>query len=173
MSAVIEAEPRCVWRALTDPEELCTWDENLLAPVDPPSGYPRIDAPQRWRYLLGGIQVLLHEQPLEVSLERRLQSSLTMGGLKLEQTYTLAPEAESRTRLSVRIVAGNSVPVLGATIDRFEVRKLATERVDALLRSIQKWCEERPDAQMCSSSGTQRSGSSKRSRESGARSTVS
>ena len=92
MSAVIEAEPRCVWRALTDPDELCTWDENLLAPVDPPSGYPCVEAPQRWRYLLHGVQVLLHERPLEVSVERRLQSSLAMGGMKLEQTYSLAPE---------------------------------------------------------------------------------
>jgi len=36
---------------------------------------------------------------------------------------------------------------LGATIDRFEVRRFASERVDSLLRSILKWCEARPDAQ--------------------------
>ena len=173
MSAVIEAEPRCVWRALTDPDELCAWDENLLAPVDPPAGYPCVDAPQRWRYLLRGIQVLMHERPLEVATGRRLRSSLTLGGMKLEQTYTLTPEAESRTRVSVGIVASNSIPVLGGTIDRFEVRQLVAERADSQLRALQKWCEARPDAQMCSSSRTQRSGVSKRSPASGARSTVS
>jgi uncharacterized protein YndB with AHSA1/START domain len=173
MSAVIEAEPRCVWRALTDPDELCAWDENLLAPVDPPEGYPCVDAPQRWRYLLRGIQVLMHERPLEVAPGRRLRSSLALGGMKLEQTYTLTPEAESRTRVSVGIVASNSIPVLGGTIDRFEVRQLVAERADSQLRALQKWCEARPDAQMCSSSRTQRSGVSKRSPASGARSTVS
>jgi len=94
MSAVIKAEPRCVWRALTDPEELCAWDENLLAPVGPPNGYPCVDSPQRWRYLLHGVQVLLHERPLQVAAERRLQSSLALGGLRLEQTYSLAPEGD-------------------------------------------------------------------------------
>ena len=89
----------------------------------------------------------MHERPLQIAAERRLQSSLALGGLRLEQTYSLAPEGDCGTRLSIRIVAGNSVPVLGATIDRFEVRQLATERVDSLLRSILKWCEARPDAQ--------------------------
>ena len=101
MSAVIEAEPGCVWRALTDPEQLCAWDENLLAPVDPPSGYPCVEVTQRWRYLLRGVQVLLHELPREIQLERRLRSTFAMGGMKLEQTYSLAPEGDRRTRVSV------------------------------------------------------------------------
>jgi hypothetical protein len=147
MSAVIEAEPGCVWRALTEPDELCAWDENLLAPVDPSAGYPCPESPQRWRYLLGGVQLILRERPLEVAPERRLQSALWLGGMKLEQTYSLAPEGEARTRVSIRIAAGNSIPVLGATIDRFEVRQLVTERVDRLLRALQKWCEAQPDAQ--------------------------
>ena len=147
MSAVIEAEPRCVWRALTEPDELCAWDENLLAPVDPPSDYPCAESPQRWRYLLGGVQLILHERPLDIAAERRLQSALTLGGMKLEQTYSLAPEGEARTRVSIRITAGNAIPVLGATIDRFEVRQLVTERVDRLLRALQKWCEAQADSQ--------------------------
>ncbi len=173
MATVIEAEPSRVWRALTDLEELCAWDENLLAAVDSSSGYPCVGTSQRWRYLLHGVQVVLHERPLEVAIERRLRSSLALGGMKLDQTYSLVPEGPSRTRLSIRIVAASSVPVLGATVDRFEVRKLATERVDSLLRALQKWCEADPSTQMCNSSETQRSGSSKRSPASGARSTVS
>jgi hypothetical protein len=146
MSAVIEAEPRCVWRALTEPDELCAWDEDLLAPVDPPSGYPCVQSPQRWRYRLRGVQMILRERPLDVAPERRLQSALLLGGMKLEQTYSLVPEGELRTRVSIRITARNSIPVLGATIDRFEVRQLVTERVDRLLRALQKWCEAQPDA---------------------------
>ena len=172
MSAVIDAEPSCVWRALTDPEELCAWDENLLAPVDPPVGYPCAETLQRWRYRLHGVQVVLRERPIEVVAERRLQSSLTLGGMKLQQTYSLTPEEGSRTRVSIKIVASNSVPVLGGTVNRFEVRQLATERVDSLLRALQKWCEARPDAQISRPSDAQRPGSPKRSRRRGARTTV-
>ncbi len=172
MSAVIEAEPRCVWRALTDPDELCAWDENLIAPVDSPSGYPCVESPQRWRYLLRGVPMLLHERPLDIAVGRRLQSSLTLGGMRLEQTYSLTGESKLRTRISIRIAAKNSVPVLGATIDRFEVRRLATERIDSLLRALLKWCESRPDAQRRDSPQTRRSQPCRRSRCSGARPTV-
>lgn len=173
MSAVIEAGPSRVWRALTDCEELCGWDDNLLAPVEPSSAYPCVGTTQRWRYLLHGIQVLLREEPIEIVVGRRLRSSLSLGGMKLDQTYSLAAENPSRTRLSIRIAAENSVPVLGAVVDRFEVRQLATERIDSLLRGLQKWCETSPSDQICSSSETQRAGSSKRSPASAARSTVS
>jgi len=143
----MDADPRRVWRAITDPDELCAWDENLLAPVDPPANYPCLESPQRWRYKLRGIQVLMHERHLEVTTGRRLRSALSLGGMKLEQTYTLRPESESRTRVSVGIVASNSIPVLGGTIDRFEVRQLVSERADSQLRALQQWCESRASAQ--------------------------
>jgi hypothetical protein len=34
--------------------------------------------------------------------------------------------------------------VIGSIVDRFEVRRLATERIDTNLRSISQWCERTP-----------------------------
>ena len=69
--------------------------------------------------------------------------------MRFDQTYTLLPERGNngdplRTRLGLKIIASNSVPVIGAIVDRFEVRRLATERIDTTLRSISRWCEETP-----------------------------
>jgi hypothetical protein len=46
-----------------------------------------------------------------------------------------------RTRLSLRVVASNSTPVVGGSMDRFEIRRLSTELIDSRLRAVQKWCE--------------------------------
>ena len=32
----------------------------------------------------------------------------------------------------------------GEIVDRFDVRRIATELIDARLKSVQKWCEEQP-----------------------------
>ncbi len=57
--------------------------------------------------------------------------------------YTLADELEApeRTRLSLRVVASNSAPVVGGTMDRFAIRRLSAELIDTRLRAVQKWCE--------------------------------
>ena len=141
MSAVIKADPERVWRALTDPDELCAWDDNLLAAVDLSSAYPNVDSPQRWRYLLGGIQVLLHERPVEVEVPRRLHSVLSMGGMRLEQTYTLACESDALTIATLqRIQELRECWVGGATwhgraVIRVSVSSWATTEQD-ITRSV-------------------------------------
>jgi len=92
------------------------------------------------------VQVVLHEQPLEIERPERLSSALKVGSMRFEQTYTLTRESEApvRTRLGMKLVTTSSVPVLGAVVDRFSVRKLAAERIDHNLRSIQQWCNQNP-----------------------------
>ncbi len=149
MSAVIGADSERVWRALTEPRELVSWDERLVAPVESPCVYPRSGQPVRWRYRLGSVQLVLHERPQTIVPYKRLRSSLSLGSMRFDQTYTLLPEPDSdgdlpRTRLGLKIVASNSVPVIGAIVDRFEVRRLAAERIDTTLRSVSRWCEISP-----------------------------
>ena len=146
MSVVIDADRERVWRALTEPDEVVAWDERTLAPVGPVSGYPSAGQPVRWRYLLGTVQVVLHEQPREVSPGERLLSTLRVGSMRLEQTYTLTDESlePPRTRFAVKLVSTSSVPVLGDVIDRFSLRSMAAERVDLTLRSVQQWCQQNP-----------------------------
>ena len=67
-----------------------------------------------------------------------------MGSLAYDQTLALAddPTHARQTRLSIRIVVGNSVPLFGETIDRFRVRELASNHADETLRCVRNFCEE-------------------------------
>jgi len=143
MSTVIAAAPERVWRALTTPDELIAWDERMLAPVETPHRYPQSGQSVCWRYRLGGVQVVMHECPTEVSSPERLRRTLLVGSLRYEQTFDVIPESSDppRTRLALKTVAANSVPVVGHVVDRFAVRRITTEHVDETLRALRRWCE--------------------------------
>lgn len=143
MSTVIVAERARVWRALTEAAEVVRWDERVIALEGPASEYPRVGQSVRWRYRLGSIPVLLHERPVEVVPASRLRSTVALGLFRFDETFQLATEPGDgeRTRLTLKLVASNSVPVVGGVLDRFAVRRLAVEFIDAKLRAVQKWCE--------------------------------
>lgn len=146
MSTVIGAERDRVWRALTLPEEVVRWDERMVAILDSPEGYPRIGEKVRWRYRLGTVPVILTDRPLEVEPGERLRASITVGPIRFDETYTLELENDSprQTRLTLKLSAKNEVPMMGGVVNRFDVRRMATELIDERLRSLQKWCEEQP-----------------------------
>ena len=143
MSTTIDSSRERVWRALTRPGELIRWDERLMELLDPAEDYPSVGRSVRWRYRLGTVPVVLRDDPLEVIPSERLRSALAVGLLRLDETYSLGDEAGDleRTRLTLRLVSNNSVPVVGGLLDRFAVRRLAADFVDNRIRSIQKWCE--------------------------------
>jgi uncharacterized protein YndB with AHSA1/START domain len=146
MSTVIGADRARVWRALTQAAEVVRWDERVLELVEPAGEYPQVGRKVRWRYRLGAIPMLLHECPLEVIPDARLRSSVALGLFHFDETFQLAKEPGDalRTRLTLKLVAGNSIPVVGGVLDRFAVRRLANEFIDAKLRAVQKWCESPP-----------------------------
>lgn len=151
MSAEIDAPPHRVWQVLTEPSELSAWDERIIAPIDVDSSYPFAGQHVRWRYRLGGVQVVMHDRPIEIVPGKRLQSVLQMGSLRYEQTYTLAPQLPldeagepTATQLGMKVVASNSVPLMGGTVDRFEVRRMTVKHIDSALKAIQTWCHEHP-----------------------------
>lgn len=146
MSVVIDADRQRVWRALTQPSELMGWDDRVLASPSAVGGHPAAGQHLRWRYRLGGVPVVLHEELVEISPQERLSSRLRVGSLRFEQTYTLSTESldPPRTRLGMKLVTTSSVAVLGDVVDRFSVRKLAAERIDHTLRAVQDWCHMNP-----------------------------
>jgi uncharacterized protein YndB with AHSA1/START domain len=135
-----------VWRALTTPDELVAWDERILAPVQTPVHYPESGQHVQWRYRLGTVQLVMHDRPLEVQSPELLRRTIRVGSLRYEQTFSLQrePGDPPRTRLSMKTVASNSVPVVGDVVDRFEVRRMTAEHVDETLRSVRAWCEQAP-----------------------------
>jgi uncharacterized protein YndB with AHSA1/START domain len=146
MSTVIGAARGRVWRALTEAGEVVRWDQRVIALEGPAAEYPRVGQSVRWRYRLGSIPVVLHERPLEVVPDSRLRSMVALGLFRFDETFQLTSEPGDgeRTRLSLKLVASNSVPVVGGALDRFAVRRLAVEFIDAKLRAVQKWCENPP-----------------------------
>ena len=129
--------------ALTTPSELIRWDDQLVALLDPAPDYPQLGQKVRWRYRVGSVPIVVHQTIQEVHPGERLQSTISRGVFCFDEMYTLADEvaAPDRTRLSLRVVASNSTPVVGGSIDRFEIRRMSSELIDARLRAVQKWCE--------------------------------
>jgi hypothetical protein len=146
MAAVIDASQSRTWRALTSPDERIAWDERIIGAVDAPDEYPVCGQHLRWRYRLGTVQVIMHERPVEVCDGERLRANLQIGSMRLEQTFSLHPEPESTTttRLGMRVVASNSIALVGGTVDRFDVRQMASSHIDETLRALQKWCVDHP-----------------------------
>ena len=149
MAASIAADRERVWRALTDTSEIVRWDASRTGAVDTPERYPEAGRRMRWRYRLGSVSVVLKETPRLIEAPHRLAASCTAGSLRFEQTWVLHEEPEeraqaARTRVSLKVAAGNRVQLIGAEIDRFEVRRMLIGRVDATLRELQKWCENVP-----------------------------
>lgn len=139
--AIPVGSPRArVWRALTDPAEVIRWDASLLALVEPAEGYPRVGQNVKWRCSVGTVPVICHDRPLEVVSEERLRSKVRIGLFRFERTWSIA-EDEDRTRLGLSIAAENQIAVVGGSVDRFDVRRMAAEYVDTRLRALQKWCE--------------------------------
>ena len=118
MSGVIGAPRERVWRALTVPEEVIRWDERLVSLAAPAPGHPLAGQTVRWRCRLGSVAVDLLERPIEVVPRQRLVSEISLGLFRFEETCGLSDESgdAARTRLSLRLVASNSVPVVGGLL---------------------------------------------------------
>lgn len=149
MSSAIAAAPQRVWHALTTPSECLSWHENLLSAIDATDAFPRVGETVRWRYRLGSVPIVMRVEPIEVEREHKLRSKVTLGSLKFDQTFTLAverdPDADwgsAKTVLGMKMIASNSAPLLGSILDRFEIRRITADQMDATLRAITKWCED-------------------------------
>ena len=141
MSTKVGADRERVWSALTDASERLQWDGSLEAPIEVAPDHPRPGDHARWRYRLHGMPVVLHERTLEVVEGKRVRSAMSLGPFRFDLAYTLEPEAEGkRTRLSAALAASNVVPVVGGALDRFAVRKLASEIVAEALEGVRDHC---------------------------------
>jgi uncharacterized protein YndB with AHSA1/START domain len=147
MATVIDTPRDRVWRALTCPREVLGWDDRVLAfggsANDDASVAPETET--RWRFRLGSVPVDARAVAIEVIPERRLRSDISLGLFRFEATYTLETEEDGsyRTRVSLRLATSNAVPLVGGELDRFDVRRLASELIVDTLGPLQRWCESR------------------------------
>jgi hypothetical protein len=143
MSAALTASRARVWSALAEAAEAVHWRPGLVALLPGSEHYPRAGVPVRWSCRVRELPLLLHETPLEVVAGERLQARVRLGLFHYETSFTLSPlVGESpRTRVGLQIQVPNELPVVGGTLDRFAVRRLATELAATELMALRDWCE--------------------------------
>jgi hypothetical protein len=166
LSATIAAPQSRVWRALTVRSERPIWDERILGEIALATTSCRRggrlaqrrsgahgrskrrpgDTAHRaqWRYRLGGVPLVMREDLVQADLPTRLVTHVSIGSMAFDQTLTLHDEDDEtgpRTRLGMKIVARNSIALLGEMLPRLEVQRLVIEYVDTTLRQVQKYCE--------------------------------
>jgi hypothetical protein len=142
LTAVVDAGPAEVWRAITDPAQVIRWDASALALLEPGEDWPQVGRHLVWRYQLGAVSLRLRDSVLEVVLEKRLRSQVSLGSFRFEQIWSLADDAD-RTRLGLSIGSASAMPTMGAELDRFDVRRRAAEYVDGKLRGLRGWLSSR------------------------------
>jgi len=161
LSATIGASHERVWRALVDPSERVIWDERILGEVARPLGIQartrkRTDRPRgvpdkqaviretRWRFKLGSVPLVMQDEIIAADRHDRLVSRISIGSMHFDQTLTLHTEDDEsgpRTRLGMKLIAQNSIVVIGEVVQRVDVQKIVIEYVDTTLRQVQKYCE--------------------------------
>lgn len=152
LSATIGAPHDRVWRALVDPNEREIWDDRILGPVALVRSEERARAQgrkpairtTRWRFKRGGVSLVLQDEILRADRHDRIVSRITIGSTHFDQTLTFHAEDDEtgpRTRVGLKVIATNSIAVIGEVVPRLDVQKLVIEYVDATLRQVQKHCE--------------------------------
>jgi hypothetical protein len=142
--AVVVAAPRAaVWSAVADPLQVMHWRPGathllLSAPRHPIPG--RVF---RLRCLLQDVPICLEERTLEAEPQERLRSSLRFGLFHCEEIFTLAVADPNGafTRVGLRIATASETPLVGDSLDRFAVRRFATELTANSLAALRDWCE--------------------------------
>jgi uncharacterized protein YndB with AHSA1/START domain len=143
MATVVAAPRSSVWSALAEPEQAVHWRPGatgLLADA------PREPAPGRLlrlRCVLKDVPVVFEELTLEATREERLRSEVRFGLFRCEETFTLTASDPDggHTRVSLRLSTPSETPLVGASLDRFAVRRFATELAGNSLAALRDWCE--------------------------------
>ena len=143
MSAAVAVPRARVWAALADAEEVVHWRPGLLAAPAGAERYPKPGETVRWPCRVWELPLELRETPVEVVAGERLHTRLQLGLFRFEATFTLAPLASQppRTRVGLQVQVANEIPLVGGTLDRFGVRRLATELAATQLMALRDWCE--------------------------------
>jgi hypothetical protein len=164
LTATIDATRECVWRALLDPALRPRWDDRILGEIRLPSGSTRERQPIRraaashpgdvlrrscWRFRLAGVPLVMVEEIHRIEGHDRILGRISIGSMRFDRTITLHAEHDRsgpRTRLGMKLVASNSIAVIGELVPRLEVQRIVIEHVDTTLRQVRKYCEGLPQS---------------------------
>jgi hypothetical protein len=145
LSAEVAAPRARVWSALADPAELAASRPGLRA-AEGGVGWPGPGATLRSRARLHGLPLEVRETSVEAVTGERLRVLLRVGLFRCDATFSLTALGGERTRVGLQLQVANELPVVGGTLDRFDVRRLATELAATRLAALREACEAGPTA---------------------------
>ena len=156
MSAAVAGSRSRIWAALAEPAQAARWRPGVLA-LEPGSGpYPAVWRTVRWQCRVRELPIVLSETPTDVAPGERLHAKLRFGLFHYEAHFTIAALGEpGRMRVGLQIQVPNELPLVGGTLDRFDVRRLATELAATDLMALRDWCEARRPAERTAPSAPQ------------------
>jgi uncharacterized protein YndB with AHSA1/START domain len=143
MTTIVAAPRATVWGALSSADQIARWRPGVERTLEASSEELRVGRRLRFRCRLHDVPVMLEERALEVLPRKRLRNDVRFGLFRCEETLTIAATgpAGQHTRVSLRIATPSETPLMGASLDRFAVRRFGTELADACLNALRDWCE--------------------------------
>jgi hypothetical protein len=132
--------PRCaVWSAISDPEQERHWRPGVSERLEDRTADDH--AFVRYRVRLHDVPVVLEKRQIERIRHEELRSELRLGLFRIEEAFALFALSPTRTRLALKIIAPNQMPVVGGRLDRFDVRRFAMDLSAVNLQAVRDWCE--------------------------------
>ena len=146
-TAKIAASPRQVWHELVSPASAARWLPNHEGWTEAPSQRLSAQSALRFRSRLRGIPVP-GELLLLASTPGRVHARVRIGLLSFDARFSVAAEshAAGSTRVGLLLTLANKIAVVGGSIDRFAVRRLASELAEQTLAALTACAEGRARA---------------------------
>ncbi len=128
---------------LLRPVAAARWLPNHDGWIDaPPEAFSREDK-LRFRSRLRRVPVVGEMRMLEM-MPGRLRMSVRLGLFAFEARFSLCPEPDvaGATRIGLVLTIANEIAVVSGTLDRFAVRRLASELAEQTLAALASCVEE-------------------------------
>ncbi len=142
-TAKVAASPRCVWRVLSDPTAAAAWLPSFGGWIYEPRASLSARGELRFRSRLCGVPVQADVRVLEVK-PGCVRGLVRFGLLACEVKFSLSPEpgVAGVTRIGLVLSVANRIALVGGTLDRFEVRRLASGLAEQVLGGLSAQAEE-------------------------------
>jgi len=140
MATEIAAPRETVWGAISDPDQECHWRPGVSRRLgDRAASRQRLR--HRYRIDLHAVPIVLEEARIATVALEKLRSEVRLGLFRFEETFSLTATGPQRTRLGLKVTAPNRMPVVGGSLDRFDVRRFAADLASVSLQAVRDWCE--------------------------------
>ena len=143
-AAKVAVGPRRVWRALTDPTLVARWRPDFVAFQPPaPASLGEPGCLARFRCRLRGFPVVGELRVLRARQGAALQTHVRLGLFAFDESFSLRREpGTGTTRIGLVLSLGNQAALVSGSLDRFAVRRLASELAEQTLSALGAVCEE-------------------------------